>query len=438
MDKSFYLITLGCAKNEFDSSIVKRKLKEMGYVEASSVEKADLIILNTCSFIEEAVKETFDTSALILKNKKKNAKFVFAGCAVNYFKEKIISAVPADLYLSTDAFLNIDKYMESNEKVITNTSHVFLFDSFSYKIDEEQKPWVYLKIAEGCSNFCSYCLIPYIRGSLRSIHPEIIVNEAVRLAEKGKKEFNLIAQDLSSYGSDVNYEFDLTVLVKMLSKALYSYDGWIRLLYVNPDKADFKKLAEIFTVDGVVPYLEIPVQSGSARILKKMNRKRSPEEILTGVQYLRESFPELALRTTFLVGFPGETEEDYEKSVEFLKALRPDYAFVFGYSDMEGTVSFKFKQKVPEDEIVRRKNELTEVAYRIMEEKSSEREGKIFKVIIENMSKGRILGRAYFQAPEIDGHIEAKLKDHKQVSVGDRIIIKLKKSLGIDFEGEVV
>jgi ribosomal protein S12 methylthiotransferase len=438
MSRTFYLITLGCAKNEFDSNIVKRKLKEAGYTEAPSADEADLIILNTCSFIEEAVKETFDTSASILKTRKKDARFVFAGCAVNYFREKIVGAVPADMYLSTEAFLNFDKYLEITEGSFYAESGVFNFDSESYRLDEDKKPWSYLKIAEGCSNYCSYCLIPHIRGPARSIHPDLVIREALRLAEGGKREINLIAQDLSSYGSDVNYEFNLKALVKRLSRVLSAYGVWIRLLYINPDRADFDVLAEIFELEGVVPYFEAPVQSGSERILKKMNRKRSPEEILGGVEYLKKSFPEMTFRTAFLVGFPGESEADYEKTLDFLKAIRPDYATVFGYSDMEGTASYRLKSKLPEDEILRRKNELLENAFRLMEERASEREGKVYSVMIEKAGSGRVSGRAFFQAPEIDGHIETDLKNAGEVSVGDIISIKLTQSFGIDFEGEVV
>lgn len=436
--KSFYLHTLGCAKNEFDSSLVKRKLIEKGYTQADSIEDADFVILNTCSFIEDAVKETFDTAADLLKRKNKKAKFIFAGCAVNYFKERIVEALPADLYLSTDSFLRLPELLKNDVLGFVPFKDREALYSDDYKIFADEKLWAYLKVAEGCSNHCSYCLIPKIRGPIKSVPIELIVKEALRLADAGKRELNLIAQDLSSYGLDLNDGSNLYKLVKTLSQELSSTDVWIRLLYINPDKVDFSLLLQIFSIDKVLPYLEVPIQSGSEAVLKRMNRKRAPNEILRGIDKLRSKFPELTVRTTFLAGFPGETEEDFMASYKFLLELKPDYAYVFPYSDMEGTKSFLMDGKLNQNEIMRRKNELSEAAYRIMEEKAAEKEGKIVEVLIEETANGAAKGRAYFQAPEIDGFIRLKLSRRKIIKPGARLKVKIIKSEGIDFEGEVI
>jgi len=432
--ETFYIFTLGCAKNEFDSYRLSRKLAAFGFRQVDVPEGADLVILNTCTFIEDAVYETVEVAHSLKKRIKEGQKFIVAGCAVNYFREKINRLVEANLYLSTASMQNPEKIIKGSGGEICLGDKEKIESPQDFETAQEKKPSAYLKVAEGCSNRCSYCLIPKIRGPLKSIPVEICVAEAERLVKSGVKELNLIAQDLSSYGVDLYGRPYLKELTDLIHKKLSNFDFWLRLMYLNPDKADFDMLGEILDMEKVVPYLELPVQSGSQKVLEKMNRKRKPEFILENLEKLKKTFPELVIRTTFLVGFPGETEDDFEATVCLMKEMRPDYVYVFGYSDMEGSASFGFEGKLKAEEIKERVNYLSELAYKMMEEKAIEKEGLEVRVLVENRCEGGVCGRAYFQAPEIDGEI---FLDRK-VALGSFVAVRLKSAIGLDFEGEVI
>lgn len=432
--ETYFIITLGCSKNEFDSSLIEKRLQEEGYVKADSIESANYVLLNSCAFIEDAIKETFSIAAEIRSVLKKGQKFIFGGCAVNYLREKAVKALYADYYLSTAAMLKVTNILKNSEGGLFLEWEEEDFDCSTYKTSQESRPYAYLKIAEGCSNNCSYCLIPRIRGKLRSIRSDAIIEEALRLVQTGVKEINLISQDLASYGRDLKSKITIYDLVERLCKYLENQEVWIRLLYLNPDNVDFDRLSDLFYNDKVLPYIEMPVQSGSHRVLKLMNRKKAPEEILEGIELLRSKIKKLSIRTTFLVGFPGESEKDFEETLEFLYKLRPDYAAVFCYSDMEGTAAFKSKDKINRKTIINRLNYLSEHTYKIMEERAAEKEGLNVKMLVES-SNGKISkGRAYFQAPEVDGFIKVKSK----LKPGIFVNVRLKTSSGIDFFGELM
>jgi ribosomal protein S12 methylthiotransferase len=432
--QTFYIFTLGCAKNEFDSLRLAKKLTKTGLNQVERPEEADLVILNTCSFIEDAVYETIETARQLKNRLKRGQKFVVAGCAVNYLKEHLAKVVKADLYVSSEGMQEVEKILFKGGGTFYFGSEDIVKTAEEYETLQEGRFWAYLKVAEGCSNYCSYCLIPAIRGPLKSVPLDICVSEAERLAKSGVKELNLIAQDLSLYGTDLYGKPYLKELVETIVKKLARYDFWLRLMYINPDKADFQVLSKIFELEKVVPYLEIPIQSGSSRILQKMNRKRKFSEILRYVDDLRKRFPDLAVRTTFLVGFPGETETDFEETVALLEELRPDYAYVFGYSDMEGSASFYFDGKLDPNTIRERVNCLSEIASKIMEEKAAEKEGRVVKVLLEGCHRDGCYGRAYFQAPEIDGQVVLKGKARP----GSLVKARLEVSSGIDFEGVII
>lgn len=431
--QTFYIFTLGCAKNEFDSYRLSRKLEKLGLKQVEAPEDAELVILNTCSFIEDAVYETVEVARSLKKRIKKGQKFIVAGCAVNYFGEKINRLIKADLYLSTACMQHPEKILYGSGGEVCLDGDEKVESPQDFETAQERKPSAYLKVAEGCSNRCSYCLIPEIRGPLKSIPVEIVAAEAERLVKSGVKELNLIAQDLSSYGTDLYGRPYLKELAGEILKRLESFDFWLRLMYVNPDKVDFEMLAEILEMDKVVPYLELPVQSGSKKVLEKMNRKRNPEFILENLKRLKKLFPELAVRTTFLVGFPGETEDDFEATVNMLNEMRPDYVYVFGYSDMEGSASFGFEGKLKAEEITARVNYLSELAYKIMEEKAVEKEGTKVRVLVERRCEDGLCGRAHFQAPEVDGEVFLEGK----AASGFFVTARLKSSIGVDFRGEV-
>ncbi len=433
---SFYIVTLGCAKNEFDSAVAEKVLTESGFKKVRSIEEAEYIILNTCSFIEDAFRESVETAVELKRSTGKGQKFVFVGCLVNYLGEKSKELIEADYYLGTEFYSILPSVFDSEPGYYEVRMPAGAFDDYCRINFSGEKPWVYLKLAEGCSNRCSYCLIPEIRGPLKSLSLEKILTEAIDLVDRGAKELNFIAQDLASYGKDTTGARQLPRLLEELKKRAAGKKFWIRLLYMNPDNVDREFLEEIFSHEFVVPYLEMPVQSGSEKVLKEMGRRKTPDQIIEEIKYLRGRTPELVIRTTFLAGFPGETEDDFRETVEFLNILSPDYVSIFAYSDMEGIPSFRRKDKLPREVVLARANEMSEIAYRIMEEKASEKEGIKVEVLIEEVEGRRARGRAYFQAPEIDGFVY--LEPAEKFPSEGFIRCELKKASGLDFEGEVV
>lgn len=390
----FFIHTLGCAKNEFDSSALARLLVENGFKQVSSVEEADVVLLNTCGFIESAIEETVEVAESINSSLKHGQRFVVMGCAVNYLKEKVKDLIKADMYVETGALKELPGLLAGVPEAYVSGSGLL-----PCRTAQEGRPSVFIKVAEGCSNRCSYCAIPLIRGE-KSIYPaEAVLAEAIRLARSGSREFNLIAQDLASYPG-------LVELVSGLSSRLADEldEFWIRLLYVNPENVTLDMLKSIFSFKGVVPYLEMPVQSGSHGILKKMNRRRHPDDILEMVEALRRQFHGLVVRTTFLVGFPGETDADFEQTIDFLHRLTPDYAAVFPYNRMPGTPAEKMSPQLPREVIMERARELQEEVDAIMLSNRLKRIGSTVRVLVESEGNPS-RGRSYGQAPEIDGEV---------------------------------
>lgn len=394
----FFIHTLGCAKNEFDSSALARLLVEAGFEPSTSFDRADVILLNTCGFLESALEETSEVARAISQSISPGQRFVIMGCAVNYLKRRIAEVVKADLYVEIGAIQQIPSLLAASA-----SGYVGGDGLLPCRTAQEGKPAVYLKVAEGCSNRCSYCAIPLIRGGTISYPADAVIAEAVRLAGSGSREFNLIAQDAASYNHEGT---TIAALVARLSRQLAGEldEFWIRLLYVNPDSVDGDLLDRLFSTAGVVPYLEMPVQSGSPQILRQMNRRRHPDEILEMVNHLRRWYPELVVRTSFLVGFPGETDADFARTLEFMRALNPDYVAVFPYSRMPGTRAEKMKQQVPHDVILERARELQEEADAIMLDRRLSRVGRTVRVLIEQPGV-QSRGRFYGQAPEVDGEV---------------------------------
>jgi ribosomal protein S12 methylthiotransferase len=381
--------TLGCAKNEFDSSVLAAMLENAGATLVEDVAEADIVVLNTCGFIVPAIEESIETARALREAMKPDARLVIAGCLVNYARDEIQELIPEG-----DVFLRIEQEDEVVKMVEPGRARPRaggLCPAFShYRTAQDGSPSVYLKIAEGCSNGCRYCAIPRIRGRQRSFPREAIIAEAERLARTGAREFVLVAQDLSTYGFERGERDALERLVRELAGRLEAATGdgsfWIRLLYMNPDNVNLARLEALFSIPRVVPYFDIPVQSGSSAVLRRMGRRKSAHEIAELFEGIRARFPESFIRTSLMVGFPGETDDEFAETLDFVERVEPDYCAVFAYSPMPGTPAYEDSPRVRDDDIAWRVRELSELVDSISFARHLAREGSDIEVLIEDLA----------------------------------------------------
>ncbi|RKY29896.1 MAG: 30S ribosomal protein S12 methylthiotransferase RimO [Candidatus Omnitrophota bacterium] len=413
--KKVSLLSLGCPKNLVDSEIILALLGESNYIITDSIEDSDVVILNTCAFIKDAVDESLDYIRMInsYKRKNKNLKFIVAGCLVQRFGKDILQYGDIDGIVGTgdpervkdvvEKVLKGEKKIEVGEKPFTNLKN-FPRLILTY-------PYAYLKISEGCNNFCNYCLIPYLRGNLRSRKIKDIVEEAKGMEKLGIKEIILIAQDTLSYGKDLK---DGTNLVNLLKELLKMDFPWIRIMYSHPAHLDEELLDIIGKEEKICNYLDIPLQHIHPDILKKMGRPVCDYYGL--IEKIREKIPDVSIRTTFIVGFPGEDESHFNCLLDFVKSVKFDKIGVFKYSREKGTVSYNLGDPVAEEVKEERKNLLMEIQRQISKNKLKEKVGKRLEVIVEREEKNFMVGRTRYDAPEVDGQVYIR---GKKLKVGE-------------------
>lgn len=407
MNRTIAMISLGCAKNLVNSEQMLYLLSEAGYAIASEPNGADAVIINTCGFIDAAKSEAIDTILEMaeLKNEGRLGKIIVTGCLTERYREEVSEQLP-----EIDAVLGVGNYkdiVETVEECLSGEA-VSRFDDNSAPVDEIGRvvttgpAWAYLRIAEGCNNFCAFCAIPYIRGRYRSRKIENIVDEARDLAAHGVKELIVIAQDITRYGTDIYGKRSLAELCRRLKEI----EGiqWIRLHYLYPDQFDDELIEEIATNEKIVKYLDIPIQHINNKILKSMNRCGDGDEIRALFKKLREKIPNLVLRTSLIAGLPGEGEAEFEELCEFLKEARIERAGVFPFSPEEGTPAAKMDY--PDAEIAQKRAELiNELQAQIMDEYCSAQIGRTLEVLCEDYDEDyqMYVGRSYADSPDIDG-----------------------------------
>lgn len=407
MNRTIAMISLGCAKNLVNSEQMLYLLSEAGYAIASEPNGADAVIINTCGFIDAAKSEAIDTILEMaeLKNEGRLGKIIVTGCLTERYREEVSEQLP-----EIDAVLGVGNYkdiVETVEECLSGEA-VSRFDDNSAPVDEIGRvvttgpAWAYLRIAEGCNNFCAFCAIPYIRGRYRSRKIENIVDEARDLAAHGVKELIVIAQDITRYGTDIYGKRSLAELCRRLKEI----EGiqWIRLHYLYPDQFDDELIEEIATNEKIVKYLDIPIQHINNKILKSMNRRGDGDEIRALFKKLREKIPNLVLRTSLIAGLPGEGEAEFEELCEFLKEARIERAGVFPFSPEEGTPAAKMDY--PDAEIAQKRAELiNELQAQIMDEYCSAQIGRTLEVLCEDYDEDyqMYVGRSYADSPDIDG-----------------------------------
>lgn len=433
------MISLGCPKNQVDGEALLAKLKKAGYEIVNNIEDSDVMIVNTCGFIEQAKKEAIDTILEVAEYKNAGliSAIVVTGCLAERYQDEIIKEMPeVDAVLGIGANSDIVKTCDKALCGIVTTS----FPNKCYlSINDERiistpSHWAYLKIAEGCDNRCSYCAIPGIRGGFRSRTIESCVHEAKALAESGVKELILIAQDTTKYGQDLYGKYSLDILLKELVKI----DGieWIRLFYCYPQRITDSLINVIANEKKVCSYIDIPLQHSDKTVLKNMNRVGDGDDYRALISKMRKAIPDLALRTTFMVGFPGETDEQFENLCKFTEDIKFDKMGCFTFSPEEDTPAYDMQNQIDDDVKVRRQEVLMNKQYSITEELNKQRIGRIYKVIIDTFDGEKYVGRSYMDSPEIDSGIIFTCDNN--LNIGDFVNVEITDYNGYDLIGKAI
>ena len=418
-------ISLGCSKNLIDTEVAIGLFKDNNYKIVNNPEEADILVINTCGFIESAKEEAINTILEMAEYKKRRCKYLIAmGCLVQRYYDDLIKALPeVDLFIKIDEYNQLWNKIEDlikrdiveKSKIKTNTKISEIrplpmptYNEFMERVVTTGKNYAYLKIGEGCSNKCTYCAIPYIRGPFVSRKMEEILDEAEILAKKGIKELIVIAQDTTKYGVDIYGESKLAELLEKLSKI--KEIEWIRFLYSYPEGITDKLIETVANNDKIAKYFDIPIQHISDPILKKMNRKTSKENIIKILEKIRNKIPNVTLRTSLIVGFPGETKENFEELLEFVKDTKFDKLGTFMYSKEEGTPAAKLPNQIHGNTKKARYNKIMEAQQEISKQILEEKIGKTYKILIEDISfdKKYLIGRTMQDVPEEDGLVYIK------------------------------
>lgn len=406
------IVSLGCPKNQVDSEVMVGLLKKAGHSMTASERDAEAIIINTCTFIREATEESIETILELsaLREKGNLRHLVVAGCMAQRYKASLLKELPEiDAYVGTGEFDRIADVLAGLEKKKDVAGHEVAAPQYIYSCDTPRirftpRHWAYLKIAEGCDNHCTYCIIPELRGRMRSRAIKDVKAEAADMAAQGVKELCLIAQDTTAYGTDGRGRRSLAGLLREVEKV--KGIEWVRLLYTHPGHFTPELIDFLSHSEKAVRYLDIPIQHIDADLLKAMGRGTKPDAVKRLIDSLRKKVPGVALRTSLMVGFPGETREKFMALLRFVKEYEFDHVGVFGYSDEEGAASSRLEKKVSDELIAERLDRLMKAQAKVSLKKNKARVGRTFRVLVDGPSKESELllsGRAYFQAPEIDG-----------------------------------
>jgi len=432
------MVSLGCDKNRVDSEIILGTMSKE-YEITNNPKEADIIIVNTCGFIEKAKQESIDTILEMAKYKENyNCKLLIAtGCLTQRYGKELTELMPEiDIMLGVNDYKKIDEHIRdyiSTEKKSLEVNYSDENINEGERILTTDGHTAYIRIAEGCNNFCTYCIIPKIRGKFRSRSMESILKEAESLSKQGVKEIILVAQDTTLYGSDIYGKKNLHVLLQELSKV----EGieWIRVLYCYPEEIYDELIEEVAKNDKVVKYLDLPIQHISSKILKLMGRKTTKEDIINKIDTLREKVKGITLRTSLIVGFPGETEEDFNELKDFLNDYKLDKVGVFKYSREEGTPAAIMKDQVSEEIKDLREQELMLVQKDVSAKINELKINNIYDILVEGYNGEYYYGRNYEMVPEIDGNVF--VQSDKELEKGTIVSVKIIDCTEYDLVGVV-
>ncbi|MGI6684795.1 MAG: 30S ribosomal protein S12 methylthiotransferase RimO [Bacillota bacterium] len=438
MDFYVALTSLGCSKNLVDSEIMLGILKDDNYILTKDFKKADIIIVNTCGFILPAKQESIDTILKMAKYKKvgRCQMLIVTGCLTQKYGKELKKEIPEiDEILGTSDFSRIGELVNARFKQPEAQSSCNAPLAYAKRHLTTPKHTAYVKISEGCNNKCTYCLIPELRGNYQSRPMEEIVTEVRFLISQGVKEINLIAQDTTYYGLDLYGEEKLAELLEEISKENIH---WIRVFYCYPGRITQKFLDVIASHDNICNYLDIPLQHVDQKILKRMGRKETKESLERLIQKIRQSIPDISLRTTLMVGFPGETEEEFQTLLDFVQEQGFDWLGAFTYSQEEDTPAALFPDQIPEEIKEERFHRLMTLQHQISSENQKKWLGKTISVLIEGKSSDNpeyFMGRTEYQAPDVDGVV--LIKSDSSLKAGDIVNVLVTDTDVYDLIGEV-
>lgn len=444
--QKFSIVSLGCARNLVDSEVMAGLLQQGHYEMVPEPADADVVLVNTCGFIDAAKTESIDTIIEVsrLKDEGKIKKLVVAGCLAQRYSQELAAELPeVDLFIGTGEVPKIVEILQQQEADDNRRQYVgipqYLYDHATPRARATPSYTAFLKVSEGCDHKCAFCIIPKLRGPHRSRSIDSVVNETALLAQGGVKEINLIAQDLTAYGRDRK---DGTTLFGLLKKMVDVPEVvWIRLLYAYPNFLDEPLLKLIRENDKICKYIDIPFQHISRRLLQRMRRGKSGSAVRETVARLREAIPGLTLRTSLIVGFPGETEEDFKALLDFVEETQFDRLGIFKYSEEEGTAAAAMDGRVSESEKEKRWQEVMDLQATISQKKNKALIGTIDRVMIESTDSepGKLVGRTQAHAPEVDGFV---FVDGPEASPppkpGDIVDVKITDALEYDLMGEIL
>lgn len=432
------LESLGCSKNLVDAEIMMGILNEKGYRLTGDFEEADVIIVNTCGFIESAKQESIDTilDFADLKQTGNLKLLIVTGCLAQRYADELKEEIPEiDAIVGTGSYQNIDEIigkLKEEHQIVSLNNIEFAYDETLPRYVSTPSHMAYLKIGEGCDNKCTYCIIPKLRGKYRSRKMEDIISEAKKLAEMGVKELIVIAQDTTKYGVDLYGEERLAELLEELAQI----DGfkWIRVMYSYPESITEKLVNVISKYDNICNYFDMPIQHASNRILKLMNRKTTKEDIMSKVEMIRNIIPDATLRTSIIVGFPGETDEDFEELVDFVKEVEFDKLGVFTYSREEDTPADRLPNHLEEELKLDRQERLMLVQQAISEQKNKQKIGNKYEALVEEQIEDNVyIGRTIYDAEEIDAIVY--IKSIKDLQIGEFVDVVITDALEYDLMG---
>ena len=438
-------VSLGCPKNLVDSEVMMGILARQGYDLTARAEEAEVLVVNTCSFIEPAQKESVDTILEMAEHKKFGAakKLIVAGCLVERYRQQILEQIPeVDAVIGTGEVERILEAVEGELQVLPAQPPAFLYHDLSPRVLTTPQHAAYIKIAEGCDHPCSFCIIPQLRGKFRSRRFESVVREAVNLAASGCREITLIGQDTTSYGEDLGLRDGLAQLLAKLA----AVDGllWVRFLYAYPNRLTQKLLDTIAAHPRLAKYMDMPLQHASRNVLARMKRGSHGDAFLKLLERIRATIPGVSLRSSFIVGFPGETESDFDELCNFVRAAKLDWLGVFEYSDVDNAGSFTLDAKVDPAMVTNRRNRLMAIQKKISREKLRDYRNLTPVALVEGPSKENPLvweARLEGMAPEIDGKLyltDIEVPSGESACAGDVVRVEIAKTDAYDLVGRVV
>jgi ribosomal protein S12 methylthiotransferase len=438
-------ISLGCPKNLVDSEVMMGILAREGYELTPRADDAEILIVNTCSFIEPAQKESVDAILEMAEHKKFGSakKLIVAGCLVERYRDQILEQIPeVDAVVGTGEIECIIEAVEGDMKVLPAQPPAFLYHDLTPRIVTTPKHQAYIKIAEGCDHPCTFCIIPQLRGAFRSRRFESVVREAENLAASGAREVTLIGQDTTSYGEDLGLRDGLAQLLERLAQVEDLL--WVRFLYAYPNRVTQKMLETLAAHERLAKYIDMPLQHASRNVLARMKRGSHGDAFLKLLERMRATIPGVALRTSFIVGFPGETDADFQELYDFVAAAKLDWMGVFEYSDVDHARSFPLDGKVDAETINDRRNRLMALQKKISRENLRKLKGCMETALVEGPSKDNPLvweARLQSMAPDIDGKLyltDIELPSGEIAESGDVVKVKITKTDAYDLIGRVV